>query len=106
MDEERTAEARAALAFTDRAVASPELVEAVREPHRHLHAMVVDQLRRSASPDPVYEADLLLCIADGLRTRMLLGLTDGRHALALLDAHLDRILPGPTTPSDHGGARR
>ena len=80
LDEERAGEARAGLALTDRAAAAP--------------AQDRGQLRRTPGRGTAdRDAQLLLCLVDGLRERLLLGLCDADEAVSLLDHQLDRLLP-------------
>ena len=94
LDEERAGEARAGLALTDRAAAAPALASVLREGLARLHELIAGQLRRTPGRGTAdRDAQLLLCLVDGLRERLLLGLCDADEAVSLLDHQLDRLLP-------------
>ena len=103
LDEARELEARVAIAFTARSVHSPRLTELYSLGYRALVDAIAGALGRAvqlgeAAPgiDPEHGAVEAVALADGLAWHALsapseLAVSD---ALAALDAHLARLLPG------------
>ncbi|WP_433334429.1 TetR/AcrR family transcriptional regulator [Spirillospora sp. CA-294931] len=95
LDDERALEARVAIAFMGRALADPGLAALFREHFPSLRDVLAEQLRLAGtpSPDADHEAELLLCVVNGLRNHILIGQTTPESAVAMLDSHLDRLIP-------------
>ncbi|MBP2364426.1 AcrR family transcriptional regulator [Pseudonocardia parietis] len=89
LDDERTAEAAVAIAFTLRAATRPALAEHYRRQRAFLHELVAAQFARAAVTSPAAAADLLLHALDGMRTDCLV-LGPGSVSV---EALLDRLLP-------------
>lgn len=90
-------------AFVGRAVVDEQIAAVIRRAWDEVHAHVADQLRLPAA-DGSARADLdadaaateLLGLIDGLVQHVLVGHLGADRALALVDAHLDRLLCAST----------
>ena len=103
LDDDRTAEARVAIAFTARSVYSPRLTELYALGYRALVDAVAGALVRAVERgeaadgvEPERDAVQAAALADGLAWHALCapGELAVADALAALDAHLARLLPG------------
>ncbi|OZM71095.1 TetR family transcriptional regulator [Amycolatopsis antarctica] len=86
------------VAFLSRAVHDEELRTITRDGTRPLAALFAGQLHRAAEAraltpgrDPDTEAELLVCLAEGLANYVLLDVHDPGTAMALMDRHLDAL---------------
>ncbi|WP_228002395.1 TetR/AcrR family transcriptional regulator [Nocardia australiensis] len=61
-------------------------------------ALAVQAGEIASDRDPATEAGLLICLADGLRTHFLLGMYTAEEVLALMEAHLARLLVSADAP--------
>ncbi|MEN3536226.1 TetR/AcrR family transcriptional regulator [Microbispora sp. ZYX-F-249] len=84
-------------AFLSRAVADPEIRDLYRAGGDAVHREIAAMLAASGPApdvDPGVEAHVLLGLARGLADEVLLGELDVNDAAAIVDHHLQRILPG------------
>lgn len=96
---ETVAEERVWLAFMARAALEPDLAEPLRAHYRRSHeaiaeAITIAQSLGQAAPelDIARESHALVALTDGLTAHVLVGILPIEHAIAILDAHLDRLL--------------
>lgn len=80
------------MAFTARAVVEPTFADRLRTGYGELRDLFV-LLLGAAGPelDAAHEADVLLSLFEGLSTYTLIGHHTVESALAVVDAHLDRV---------------
>ncbi|MEU7636879.1 TetR/AcrR family transcriptional regulator [Streptomyces sp. NPDC039016] len=114
VDETHRTEARVWLAFVAQAAVTPELATVLRSHYAGLHPLLVRLLTESradapaphggaapgADHDPSRAAQLLLALADGLTTHVLIGHLTPQAALGLLNAQIDAVTQaGPRDPA-------
>ncbi|HZM79144.1 MAG TPA: TetR family transcriptional regulator C-terminal domain-containing protein [Candidatus Limnocylindrales bacterium] len=89
-------DARVALAFLSRAAYDPALARALTPAFESFTATLRAVLA-TARPngDPAVEARRLAALLDGLRMPVLVGALPYKEALAVVEDHLDRLLPPP-----------
>jgi TetR/AcrR family transcriptional regulator, transcriptional repressor of bet genes len=91
LDDERRLEAQVAVTFLAHAPVNPPISEYLRAGYAEGHAYLTSQLRLAGVPDAEQEASTLFALADGLTAHTLAGHHQPEEALAVLDAHLDRL---------------
>ena len=103
LDERRESELRVALAFTARSIHSPQLAELYTRGYRALTGAIVQSLQRAVERGdgapglhPRGDATHLVALADGLAWHLLCAPSSlkAADAVAALDAHVGRLLPG------------
>jgi hypothetical protein len=102
LDDQGRAEASIWLAFLARATVEPSFGAPLRAAYPQIVAAFAEQLGRPQDDgrlpvvgDPQREADILFTLVQGLLGPVLLGRYSPETAVAIIDHHLDRLLPGP-----------
>lgn len=93
-------------AFLTRAVVDPDLANLIRRSWAGGHAHMVEQVHRAqqrgevaVEVDADREAVGLMALIDGLASHVMLGGATPDQAVAVVDAHLDRLFTGGATAS-------
>jgi TetR/AcrR family transcriptional regulator, transcriptional repressor of bet genes len=91
LDDERRLEAQVAVTFLAHAPVDRRIAEYLRSGYAEGHAYLTNQLVAAGVPDPAREASTLFAVVDGLTAHALAGHHEPAEALAVFDAHLDRV---------------
>jgi TetR/AcrR family transcriptional regulator, transcriptional repressor of bet genes len=91
LDDERRLEAQVAVTFLAHAPVDRRIAEYLRSGYTEGHAYLTNQLVAAGVPAPEREASTLFAVVDGLTAHALAGHHEPAEALAVFDAHLDRV---------------